>query len=60
MLSLRPREAAIAIGISPRHLATLTKANVIPHVRLGRAVVYPVAVLEQWLAEQAKKGGGQP
>jgi hypothetical protein len=59
-LSLRPKAAAPALGISERHLADLTKAGLIPCVRLGRAVVYPVSVLEEFLAQQAKKGEGQP
>lgn len=51
-LALRPKEAAAALGISERMLWTMTKANEVPHVRFGRAVVYPVAKLETWLAEK--------
>ena len=51
-LALRPREAARAIGISERLLWSRTRAGEIPHVRVGRCVLYPVAALEQWLAEQ--------
>lgn len=48
-LALRPREAAAALGISERLLWTMTKAGEVPHVRFGRAIVYPVAKLEEWL-----------
>lgn len=51
-LSLRPAEAAEAIGISERKLAQLMAEGRIPVVRLDRTVILPVAALEQWLAEQ--------
>jgi len=53
-LALRPREAAKALGISERLLWTLTNQKLIPHLRLGKRVVYPVDLLRQHLAEQAK------
>lgn len=57
-LSFRPREAAKALGISPRTLWGLTAPRgPIPCARVGlgkrRAVLYPRAALETWLAEQA-------
>jgi len=55
-LALRAREAAPALGISERHLWSLTNQGKIPHVRIGRSVIYPRDVLERWLAEQAAKG----
>jgi excisionase family DNA binding protein len=62
-LALRPREAAQALGISPRTLWQLTRDGHIPCVRVGsgrrRAVLYPVATLQDWLTRQAaaSKGG---
>ena len=64
-LALRPREAAKALGISPRLLWQLTKDGHVPCVRVGsgkrRTVLYPVADLQAWLARQATqaKGGEQ-
>jgi excisionase family DNA binding protein len=64
-LALRPREAAKALGISPRLLWQLTKDGHIPCVRLGsgkrRTVLYPLADLQTWLTRQAApaKGGEQ-
>lgn len=52
-LAFRPNEAARALGIGTRQLWSLTAAGKIPHLRLGRSVLYPVAGLEQWLAEKA-------
>lgn len=59
VLALRPADAARALGVSERWLWSATKAGLIPHVRAGRAVLYAVGALEQWLAEQAaQKNGG--
>ena len=54
LLALGPRQAAKALGISPRLLWTLTNQKLIPHLRLGRRVIYPVAQLESWLEKQAQ------
>jgi excisionase family DNA binding protein len=62
-LALRPREAAKALGISPRLLWQLTHDGVVPCVRVGsgkrRTVLYPTADLQAWLSQQtaAAKGG---
>jgi excisionase family DNA binding protein len=59
-LALRPREAAKALGISPRHLWQLTHDGLIPCVRIGsgkrRTVLYPTAELQAWLRRQADAG----
>lgn len=52
-LALRPREAAAAIGVSERTLSTWTKEGDVPHFKRNGTVVYPVAQLIAWLAEQA-------
>jgi len=56
-LALRPREAAKALGISPRLLWQLTKDGRIPCVRIGgtkrRTVLYPLADLQAWLSRNA-------
>jgi hypothetical protein len=62
-LALRPRDAAKALGISPRLLWQLTKDEQIPCVRVGtgkrRTVLYPVPELQAWLARRAAKGGDE-
>ena len=63
-LAMRPREAARALGISPRLLWQLTHDGLIPAARVGtgkrRAVLYPVTELQAWLSRQADAGkGGQ-
>ncbi len=53
-LALRPRDAAKALGISPRLLWQLTHDGTIPSIKLGRAVLYRRDALVAWLdgAEQ--------
>ncbi len=55
-LGLNAAEAARALGIGKRKLWEWTNRGLIPHVRIGRRVVYPVAAVEAWLAQQAAKG----
>jgi hypothetical protein len=52
-LALRPKDAARALGIGERLLWSKTNAGDIPHVRIGRAVVYPIDLLREWLARHA-------
>lgn len=58
-LTLRRREAMKALGIGEQLLHQKTKSGEIPSIKVGRCVLYPVAALEKWLADQAAKGGGQ-
>ena len=57
-LALRPREAARALGISPRLLWTLSNRGEVPCVRIGRAVVYSIDGLREWLARRTEGKGG--
>lgn len=58
-LALRPKDAAKALGIGERKLWELTadETSGIPHVRFGKAIVYPIADLQRWLAEQTGHTG---
>lgn len=56
-LALRAKDAASLLGISPRLLWSLTNRGEVPHLRLGRAVLYPVDDLRRWLSEQASRPG---
>jgi excisionase family DNA binding protein len=62
ILALRPRDAAKALGISPRLLWQLTHDGQIPCVRVGsgkrRTVLYPTADLQTWLSRQSDKSKG--
>jgi predicted DNA-binding transcriptional regulator AlpA len=57
-LAMRPREAAKALGISQRLLWEQTNQGMVPHVRLGKAILYPVDSLRDWLQRQAQIGAG--
>lgn len=58
-LALRPKQAAKALGIGERLLWDLTHQGLIPHLRLGRAVLYPLPDLQRWLSEQSAEGGAK-
>lgn len=53
-LALRPKEAAKALGIGERLLWSKTNCGEIPHVRIGRAVLYPVESLREFLARETR------
>ena len=55
-LALRPKEAAKALGIGERKLWAMTNSGELPHARIGRAVIYPVRELQEWLSDQTGKG----
>jgi predicted DNA-binding transcriptional regulator AlpA len=54
-LAMRRREAAAAIGISVGELDTWTKRGIIPCVRIGRIVLYPVSAIQDWLKKQTQQ-----
>ncbi len=56
-IALRAREAAKALGISPRLLATLVAERRVPHVRVNKALIFPVRELQDWLTGETAKGG---
>ena len=52
-LAMRPREASKSLGISERTLWEWTDRGVVPHIRLGKAILYPVDALREWLQKGA-------
>jgi predicted DNA-binding transcriptional regulator AlpA len=60
-LALRPKDASKALGIGRRKLWELTsdRTSGIPHVRVGRSVLYPVRKLADWLNERLAEDGKQ-
>jgi len=55
-LAVRARHAAKLLGIGETALWSWTNQGRIPHIKLGKCTLYPVAALEAWLAEQVTKG----
>lgn len=54
-LTLNRKEAAALLGIGEKLLWSKTKANRIPHIRIGGRVLYVREVLERWLEDQASR-----
>jgi excisionase family DNA binding protein len=54
-LAMRAREAALALGISDRLLWEWTSRGQVPHIRMGKVILYPVDTLRTWLQQQAQK-----
>jgi excisionase family DNA binding protein len=50
-ISLKERDAAKALGVTPRTLYSWRVAGKIPHRKVGNTVLYPVAWLRRWLGE---------
>lgn len=51
-IALRASEAAKAIGISSRLLATLVAEKRVPHVRINSVLLFPLRELQEWLTSQ--------
>lgn len=58
-LALRPADAARAIGVCERLLRTWTQEQGVPHVLVGKVVMYPVRELREWLRERISRLGQQ-
>jgi excisionase family DNA binding protein len=58
VLLLTPRQAAKALGISERTLATYTKSGLLPVVRIGHSVRYSPDDLRDWIKRATEKKCG--
>lgn len=56
-LLISAHEASKRLGISVRHLGTLTRTGVIPAIKLGKRVLYSVDHLRDWIAQQTPPRG---
>ena len=54
-ISVRPFEAAKLLSISERTLATWTKSEGLPCIKVGRIILYSIPDLASWL-ESRKQG----
>jgi excisionase family DNA binding protein len=52
-LTLSIKETAEVIGYGQARVRELCRANVLPHVRLGRAYRIPREALRNWLLQQS-------
>lgn len=53
-MGVSAREAAKLLGVGERLLWAKTKTGEIPHLRIGRRVVYPVDLLREYIEAQAR------
>lgn len=57
-VSLRPAEAAEALGVSERTLSDWAKEDGFPILRIGGVRLIPTNELRQWLTDQIKQKEG--
>lgn len=50
------KDAARILGVGPTKIWTMTNRMELPHVRLGKRVLYPRDELKQWVAERIQGG----
>ena len=51
-LALRCSEVATSLGVSERFIWDLVKRDEIPHLRIGRRVVFPTRAVSDWMDKQ--------
>ena len=51
-LALRLDEVSKSLGVCPRTVFEWTKQKLIPHLKIGKVVLYPTDQLREWLAAQ--------
>jgi len=52
VLAISMDEAALALGLCRRKVWEMTNCGQLPHIRIGRAIRYPVAALAAWVDAQ--------
>jgi excisionase family DNA binding protein len=57
-ITLKAREAASLLGISYWKVLEMAKRGEIPHVRVGKLVLFRQDTLHRWLAEQEASNYG--
>lgn len=51
-LCLNASEVSNSIGLSLSEVRKLTCSGEIPHIRVGRRILYPVTEIENWLRQK--------
>ncbi len=55
-LCLTAEQVAQELGISVSLVRRLTRNGSLPHLRLGRRIIYPSAAINSWLADHTEYG----
>lgn len=58
-VTLEAKEAAAYIGVSYWTILDMAKQKRIPHVRVGRRVLFRTVALDSWMDEQEKQSVAQ-
>ncbi len=58
-VTLRPAEAALALGLSERTLRTLMKRREVPFFHIGGAVLFRVEALRAWAEQREQSESGR-
>lgn len=57
-ITIRPKECAELLSVSPRKLFEMTKSGGFPHVKDGRTILYVVKDVYAWLESHRQTNGG--
>ena len=55
--SMNKRETALFLGIGLSTLEKLLKEKSLPHMKVGRRLIFKTSVIESWLENQMTIGG---
>lgn len=58
VLAVRAAEACRILNVGRRTLWSLTVSKQIPHLKIGRCVLYPIREIQDWLSSQVEGGAG--
>ena len=50
-LCLNAKDVSESTGVSLSKIRKLTRCGEIPHIKIGRRILYPVAALDEWLSQ---------
>jgi excisionase family DNA binding protein len=57
-VTLKARQAAAYLGISYWKILDMVKKGEIPHIKVGKLVLFRQETLDQWLVEQEQQSVG--
>lgn len=57
-VTLKPDEAAEAIGVSPRTLGDWTARGLVPSIKIGGTRLYSLDALREWARDRSEYDGG--
>jgi hypothetical protein len=59
-LAMRPHAAALALGISERLLEEWRRKGLVPYIKVGGVILFPLDSLRDWLRKQAEGDEKKP